>query len=167
MSEIVLFRIDERLVHGQIVTAWLGHTQVNKIIVIDDSVASDSFMGSILKMAVPPQVAVDILTVAQSVQLAAEDDRGERLMIVVKTPEAARKVLMNQLAVQEINLGNSGMAGKRVKLTDSVYLDENGIQEVNKIVELGYPVYCQTTPSTKRQEWKNILAERERGKKHC
>ena len=167
MSEIVLFRIDERLVHGQIVTAWLGHTQVNKIIVIDDPVATDSFMGSILKMAVPPQVAVDILTVSQAAQLAADDEQADRLMIVVKTPETARKVLANQLAVREINLGNSGMAGKRVKLTDSVYLDENGIQDVNTIVELGYQVYCQTTPSTKRREWKNIIDERERGKRHC
>lgn len=46
---IVLVRIDDRLIHGQVMTSWLNYTSANKIMIIDDEVANDAFMKSVLK----------------------------------------------------------------------------------------------------------------------
>jgi len=53
MSNIALTRIDDRLIHGQVMTSWVKYTKANKIVIVDDGVANDPFMGDILKMAVP------------------------------------------------------------------------------------------------------------------
>lgn len=53
---IVLVRIDDRLIHGQVMTSWLNYTGANKIMVIDDGVAEDPFMKSVLKTCVPANV---------------------------------------------------------------------------------------------------------------
>ena len=60
MLNIVLTRIDDRLIHGQVVTAWAKITKANRIIVVDDEVAMDEFMVKILKMAAPRSFKIGI-----------------------------------------------------------------------------------------------------------
>ncbi len=59
MSEIVLTRIDDRLIHGQVMTAWVKKTRANQILIVDEEVAKDDFMSEILKMSAPS--GIDIL----------------------------------------------------------------------------------------------------------
>ena len=156
MSGIVLFRIDERLVHGQVVTAWLGHTQAEEIFVLDDATAQDSLLRSIVKMAVPPQVDVQIAAVEEAGELLAELEAEAKVMVVVKHPENARKILEQyQGTALEINMGNAGMAAGRNKLSSSVYLTEAEVEELRRIESLGHAVYLQTVPGTERK----LLAE--------
>lgn len=58
---IVLVRIDDRLIHGQVMTSWLNYTGANKIMIIDDGVAADPFMKSVLKTCVPANVRLATL----------------------------------------------------------------------------------------------------------
>lgn len=60
MAEIKLFRIDSRLIHGQIITKWLKVTQADKIVVVDETLAADDFMKEIYVAAVPKGISVDI-----------------------------------------------------------------------------------------------------------
>ena len=71
MSGIVLFRIDERLVHGQVVTAWLGHSQAEEIFVLDDATAQDGLLRSVVKMAVPSHIDVQVAAVEEAAELLA------------------------------------------------------------------------------------------------
>ncbi len=59
---IVLVRIDDRLIHGQVMTSWLNYTSANKIMIIDDEVANDAFMKSVLKTCVPANVKLATFT---------------------------------------------------------------------------------------------------------
>lgn len=60
MAEIKLFRIDSRLIHGQIITKWLKVTQADKIVVVDEMLAADDFMKEVYVAAVPKGISVDI-----------------------------------------------------------------------------------------------------------
>lgn len=159
MRRIALFRIDERLVHGQVVTAWLGHTKADEIIVADDTTAHDSLMSSMIKMAVPPDVSVQVLTVDQARGVLGDIDQESRAMVIVRTPENARKVLagIGKSLLISVNMGNSGMAAQRIKLTANVYLDKAGIKELKQIAALGYKVYFQAVPGTARYEWEDVM----------
>ena len=85
MLNIVLTRIDDRLIHGQVATAWSKVTNANRIIVVDDEVANDSFMEMVLKSATPSSLSVDVLTVNDALKVINSDDTGERVIILVKT----------------------------------------------------------------------------------
>ena len=50
MKHIVYARVDDRLVHGQVMTAWVLHTRASKVIIVDDKAARDSFMKMIMKI---------------------------------------------------------------------------------------------------------------------
>lgn len=158
MSEIVLFRIDERLIHGQVVTAWVGHTKARQILVIDDKAANDSLMSSILKMAAPPGITVNVVTVEAGIALLAQDAVSGNLIVIVKNPVEAKRVLTAKLdnLPAEINMGNAGMAPGRVKLSPSVYLDAEGVAALKDIAASGCVVYLQTIPADKRIRWEEI-----------
>ena len=68
---IVLARIDDRLIHGQVMTSWLNYTGANKIIVIDDVTANDSFLTMIIKTLVPANIVTQVTTVADSAAVIA------------------------------------------------------------------------------------------------
>ena len=53
MGEIVLVRIDDRLIHGQVMTAWVKETGANQIIIVDDEVSKDLFMSEVMKASAP------------------------------------------------------------------------------------------------------------------
>lgn len=63
------FRIDDRLIHGQIVTAWCSHLNIQEIIAIDDTLAGNSMLQSIMLMGVPKQYKSCVVTMAQAKEL--------------------------------------------------------------------------------------------------
>ena len=78
MGEIVLARIDDRLIHGQVMTAWLQFTGGNHIVIVDDATAGDEFTKSIMSMAVPNGIKLSILTVEDGAKLLARFLMGTR-----------------------------------------------------------------------------------------
>lgn len=60
MENLVLTRIDDRLIHGQVMTAWIKQKNAVQVVVADDEVAEDEFMINVLEMAVPDEIAIGI-----------------------------------------------------------------------------------------------------------
>lgn len=60
MAEIVLCRIDSRLIHGQVMTKWVNQSQANKIVVVSDELAADEFMREIYLLSAPAGVMLGI-----------------------------------------------------------------------------------------------------------
>ena len=53
MAKIGIVRVDDRLIHGQVVTTWINHTQSNRIIIVDDELVKNEFLAGIYAMAAP------------------------------------------------------------------------------------------------------------------
>ena len=69
MKHIVLCRIDDRLIHGQVVTAWVKQTEGNRIVIIDEALVKDVFLQKIIKAAAPSDIRIDIYNIENGVQL--------------------------------------------------------------------------------------------------
>ena len=67
MKNIVYARVDDRLVHGQVMTAWVLHTKASKVIIVDDKAAKDSFMKMIMKSAMPSSLELEVLSVSSAI----------------------------------------------------------------------------------------------------
>ena len=53
MENLVLTRIDDRLIHGQVMTAWIKNKKATQVVIVDDLVAEDDYMIEVLEMAIP------------------------------------------------------------------------------------------------------------------
>ena len=60
MENLVLTRIDDRLIHGQVMTAWIKNKKATQVVIVDDLVAEDDYMIEVLEMAIPEEIAIGI-----------------------------------------------------------------------------------------------------------
>ena len=86
MKHIVWTRIDDRLIHGQVMTQWIQYTEANEVLIIDDGVAKDSFLQMVMKSSVPGKISLKVLSVKDAIGYLNEDGKHEKIIILVKTP---------------------------------------------------------------------------------
>ena len=93
MENLVLTRIDDRLIHGQVMTAWIKQKNAVQVVVADDEVAEDEFMINVLEMAVPDEIAIGIFNRDDAVEWVQK--RGE--VFCIKTFPPTRKKIKTSL----------------------------------------------------------------------
>lgn len=150
---IKLFRIDERLIHGQIAIKWSRHTGVDSIVVANDNAASNVMIQKSLKMAAPPGVKTVIKTIDDAVK-TLNDPRCEplKVLVLVNNPEDAVKMVTRVSGIPFVNIGNYGRVApkkpgkERARLDNNLYCDEEEIAAFRTLLETGLECIYQTTP---------------------
>lgn len=150
---ISMIRIDDRLLHGQVAFVWAKYLGVNRIIVANDSVVKNDIQKMSLKMAVPDTTKCSILSIEEAVNVL-NDQRAKNLiiLIVVNNPSDARKLIERVEEVPFVNISNYGLLSRdlsaKKKVTDTIYLTEEDIEEFNKIFKYGKRVEYQIVPTS-------------------
>lgn len=157
MSEIVLTRIDNRLVHGQIFMQWCGQTGADMIVVANDDAASSHFKQGLMDMAVPPAIETRYWSIRETIARFAKMDQDYHILLVVKTPEDTLMLMQGGVAIHQINIGNLQMAEGKVQKTPSVAVDEMDIQALQKLKELGAQMEIRRLPQTEPEDLNSIF----------
>ena len=102
-------RIDDRLIHGQVASSWLSHTQVEQVIVVSDKVAGDDIQKSVLKMAAPG-VKVHVFTIEHFVEVYKKQPIKRPTMLILPETLTALALVKKGVDISYINFG--GMRAK-------------------------------------------------------
>lgn len=161
---IKLFRIDERLIHGQIAIKWSRHTGVDHIVVANDAAANSPIIQKSLKMAAPGHIKTAIKTVDDAIALLS-DPRCEamKLLILVNSPEDAVKVVKKVSGIPYINIGNYGRIAPekpgmpRKRYGNNIYCDEEEVINFKKLIDTGLKCIYQTTPEEPAEDITNLF----------
>lgn len=141
MQGVVLTRIDDRLIHGQVMTSWLNFTSANKIMVIDDQSAADPFMKTVLKNAVPGNVGLGVFTVEKAAaRLKKGFQSDDRVIILVKYPKTVLQLMEQGIDFDQLNIGGMGANSEREKFYKNISASEEEREILKKIVDSG----CRT-----------------------
>lgn len=134
---VVLVRIDDRLIHGQVMTSWLNYTGANKIMIIDDGVAADPFMKSVLKTCVPANVRLAAFGVEKAAVRLKKGFAGDKCIVLVKYPETLHRLMEEGVLFDEINIGGMGVSGTRTKFFRNISASEEEKKMLKEMVEAG------------------------------
>lgn len=145
---IEITRIDERLIHGQVAYSWSVAYQINSIIVIDDTVATDETQKMLLSMAVPSGKSHKVLTVKEAVDYLKSEPK-EKLFIVVKSPEPLLELVRAGVKIDSINVGGMYFKKGKKEISKTVYLDQNDIEVFKELQKLGVACEIRTAPNDK------------------
>ncbi len=147
--EIALARVDDRLIHGQVVTAWLqriGHC--DEILVCDDKARKDQFLQQVLKMTKPPDKSLRVLSVDETIQdFKEKSDDPRRVLLITRGPEQMLKLLQNGVKFDYLNLGSMGGGGGRTKLHRSISATDEEVAILRQIQAMGVKVELKMVPS--------------------
>lgn len=148
MKNIVLARVDDRLIHGEVVSVWTPSLQVNRIIIVDDEVAADQFNKRVIKALAPNGVKCNVYDTEKGADVLQRDskDPGERVMILTKTPITFDRMAKMGLKLKEVNLGGMGLRGERTPFIKNVACSPAEIESIKSLMEQGTRVYYQLVP---------------------
>lgn len=149
--DCVLVRVDNRLVHGQIIEAWIPFLKASRIIVVDDEVASDFFRETVIKMAVPSDVEVRIHSIEDFVKSNAvqennnDKDRVRSIILFSNVWDALRAYALG-FSYDKLNIGNIYNDECRQKLSACVLLSDQDIASIQSLLQRGVRVEMRRIP---------------------
>lgn len=146
---LVLYRIDDRLIHGQVVLGWGQPLDVDFIVLADDDVAANEWERELYRMAVPPGMAVHFHTATECAaaleRYRADSHRGMLLTADVQT----MRTLVERDHIPAVNLGGIHHRPDRVQRLRYVFLAPEEEQALREIAGRGVVVTAQDVPSAR------------------
>ena len=151
MKNIVWTRIDDRLIHGQVMTQWIQYTGANEVLIIDDAVAKDSFLQMVMKSSVPGKINLRIYSTKDAIGYVNEDAGNEKIIILVKTPEVLDQITDAGVKLESVNVGGIGAKAGRKPLFKNISVSEEEKEAFRRLLQKGVQVFLRVI-TTEAQE---------------
>ena len=147
---IVLCRVDDRLLHGQVVIGWARPLGIDLIILVDDQVATSDWEQELYRMAVSPDIDVRFVTVAQATaEMAAWQANGKRGMVLTGDLDTMGALRTSSPgAIQRINLGGIHHRPGRRERLPYLYLTNQELEALLALEAGGALITAQDLPTT-------------------
>lgn len=155
--KIGIFRIDDRLIHGQVVTAWIANADATCVVVADDKAARDEFQKSLLKMATPNTVELKVITVAEAAELLVEEDVGGRALLLVRGPQQALELVRAGVQGGAINVGNMNMKKGKTRVLSNFWVYPEDVEAFRGIYAEGVSCEVRAVPADRSQDVMDLL----------
>ncbi|MGL4283773.1 MAG: PTS galactosamine transporter subunit IIB [Chitinophagaceae bacterium] len=147
MPNILLTRIDNRLIHGQVGVPWTMTFGANLIIVADDEVANNEIMQQLMQVTAESSgTDVRFFTIQKTIDIIYKAADRQKIFIVCKTPKEVRLLMEGNVPIKEVNVGNIHSGKGKRQLSKKVYVDDQDIEDLKAIRDLGALVYIQDVP---------------------
>ena len=158
IAELGLVRVDDRLIHGQVVAVWVKHIRVDLIVIVDDSVAKDPFMQDVLRLSAPPGITVDVRSVREGIATLGENAPGrDRTMVLVKSPKTARLLFDGGIRFAHLNVGGIGGGPGRKSLFKNISMSEEEKSILKSLVKDGVKITLQTVPGEQTADFASLV----------
>ncbi len=153
---IVGFRIDDRLLHGQVVENWIQWLRPDLIVVASERASADPLTHDLYAAAMPPGVDVDVVPLARAVEAATRPPG--RVLLIVESPADALALIEGGLRPLAITVGGLHHDTGKERLLDFVYLNEDDRDALRHLLALGYEVIAQDVPRHRPNDLGPLLA---------
>jgi mannose/fructose/N-acetylgalactosamine-specific phosphotransferase system component IIB len=146
---IALVRVDNRLLHGQILETWIPRLSIGEVLVADDEAAGSAFAQAAMTLCVPPDLPVRIAPVSGIDWSALARGRTPVLVLVRDVPALAQAYAagLTPALVHRINVGNVHFEPGRRPVTPSVFLSQDEVRTLRTLAERGFEVEARAIPS--------------------
>jgi len=146
---LVLHRIDDRLIHGQVVVGWAQPLDVRFIVLVDDEVATSEWEQELYRMGVPPNMDVYFLTVAKAIDELPRYRADVRHGILLTGDIGTMRQLVDAGGISSINLGGIHHRAGRTQRLRYVFLNDQEESALRDLATRGVAVSAQDVPGAR------------------
>lgn len=152
MPNIVLTRIDNRLIHGQVATQWTNSIGANLLLVANDNVAGDKMRQGLMDMAAPTGVATRYFTIQKTIEIIHKAADRQKIFIICETPEDVLKLVEGGVPIKKVNIGNMHMSEGKRQVAGVVAVDDNDVAAFKKLKDLGVELEIRKVPTESAED---------------
>ncbi len=155
---VVLVRIDDRLIHGQVVENWMKFQKINHVVVVNDFVASDRMQKTLFSMAVPDHAKISILTIAQAKEaiLNGQFER-DRTMLLLVSPRDVLNLINKGVRIKEVNVGGMHYSPDKKQILKAISVSKQDIQAFQELDKLGVRLEARMVPDDEKIDIMEII----------
>lgn len=157
MGKLVLVRIDNRMIHGQVASGWIGKSNADNIIVVDTDTANNDFMKDVLSLAVPFGMGFEVYTQEEGIEHYQQDGFGPKsTMLVFKDIETAYNCFKAGMEYPRLQIGGTGVRPGAKVIEGPITITDKEIDMLNEISASGIEIYLQQTVQSKSSDWSEV-----------
>jgi PTS system mannose-specific IIB component len=155
---VVLYRVDDRLLHGQVQIRWLGHYNTNRVIIVNDKTAEDPLAIQILKLAKPANVDLIITGERKGVLYLKKDAQqpDARTFVIFKTIETAWHMAQKGIEIKDLIVGPSSAKPDTEQMSKNTYFSKVEIGAAVNLGRSGCEITFQLVPDDVKTSWNSI-----------
>ena len=148
MSE-VLFRVDERLIHGQVVVGWGRRLDPDRIVVVSDDLSREPVEQDIYRTGLPASIEAVFWNLDEAIErLPVLLDSGTGIIVLTEDLGTMLRLASGGVPIEEVNVGGLYAGEGRTRLLPYVWFDAKDEQRVRELEALGVRVVAQDVPTT-------------------
>ena len=155
----VLARIDSRLLHGQVATAWSKSVVPTRIIVVSDNVAKDDLRKQLIMQAAPVGVHAHVIPIDQMIKIAKDDKHfgGERALLLFETPQDVKRAIDGGVPLKTINVGSMAHSVGKVQPNKVLAFGQDDIDTFKAMEKEGIKFDVRKVPTDSEDNLDNIM----------
>jgi mannose/fructose/N-acetylgalactosamine-specific phosphotransferase system component IIB len=156
--DVQLFRIDDRLIHGQVVLGWAKPLQSERIIICDDEVSTSEWEKELYCTCVPDHLRALVCNVDETTSLLTKNSPpDDKTIVLVKEPRVVMDIVNRGYVPGTINLGGLHYNDHRKKYLSYIYLNDEEVEQLQWLLDKGIHIYCQDVPSSKAVDVLDVI----------
>lgn len=159
LSPMCWARVDDRLIHGQVMVGWRRYLGFTAVLVLDDQAAGDPFLADVLRLAAPSDVPVFVYPIENSLSALTQIDTS-RLVILFKTPQSALDAIRCGVSLSHLNIGNLAAAPGRRRVHQSIFIGPDEAAALDELARQGVRITFQATPDDAAVDWSALAGSR-------
>lgn len=149
---ILLTRIDNRLIHGQVATQWNSTLGANLILVANDDVAGNKMRQNLMNMAAPTGVATRFFSLQKTIDVIHKASPKQRIFLVAENPSDVLTLVKGGVPIRKVNIGNMHMSEGKRQVATSVAVDDADVAAFKELQDLGVELEIRRVPSTPAED---------------
>lgn len=159
MRNVVLARVDDRLIHGEVVSVWGPALGINQYVIVDDEVAANKITKRVIKALCPSSAGCGIYSVEKGAEVLQKEqtDKKEKIMVLVKSPITLLRLVELGIPFEKINLGGMGLHEGRKPFFKTLSCTKEEVGAIRELVNQEIYVFYQLVPEQKATDIRKCL----------
>jgi PTS system N-acetylgalactosamine-specific IIB component len=153
MTSVILARIDDRFIHGQVTVGWIQALRPDHIVLANDAIAADPWQGRVYATGVPPPIGVSVLAIASlAKELCAPCGPlagARRLILLTGSPADMFELAVTGVPIPRVNVGGMHYAPGKQQMLPSVFVDRQDVAALRAFIRAGAAVSMQALPGAR------------------
>lgn len=158
MPNILLTRIDNRMIHGQVATQWSSSIGANLLLVANDEVADNPMRQGLMDMAAPAGAQTRYFTIQKTIDIIHKASDKQKIFIICENPQDVVKLVEGGVPLKKVNIGNMHMAEGKRQVAGSVAVDDADVQAFKRLQELGVELEIRRVPQESTEPISKLFA---------
>lgn len=149
---ILLTRIDNRLVHGQVGVTWTSTIGANLLIVVDDEVAKDDIQQKLMSITADTyDFGIRFFSIEKTISVISKAAPHQKIFLICRTPATVRKLVEGHVPLKDVNVGNMHFSEGKRQISSKVYINDDDLADLQFIKKNNVNVFIQDVPGDQKE----------------